>query len=107
MASHKVDALSGRPIVFLIQIWAPCDTLSKLRGGVLVALDKAADVVAKLPIPFLPLILTKAANLIKTTRIPCFRNEFCSGKDRIGVDLPNDRWVQHGLTRFVARKYRR
>ena len=64
MASDEIDALRCGPGPLTIQIGASRDAFSKLYNGAVVGLDEAADVIAELPIPFLPFILAEAANLV-------------------------------------------
>ena len=58
-----------------IQVEAPGDALPELHNRIAIALDEAADVIAKLPVPFLPLVLPEAAYLVQAAFIPCFRNQ--------------------------------
>jgi hypothetical protein len=62
----EVNALPRGTISLFVQVEAPGNALSQLQSSVLVSLDEAADVIAKLSVPFLPLVLSKAANLVQT-----------------------------------------
>ena len=76
----------------------------KSPNSILIPFDEATDFITEFPVPFLPLILPKATDLVQTTRVPGFGNQFGAGQHRIGIDFPKDRWVHHRLTGVVARK---
>jgi hypothetical protein len=62
----EVNALPRGTISLFVQVEAPGNALSQFQSSVLVSLDETADIIAKLSVPFLPLVLSKAANLVQT-----------------------------------------
>ena len=104
MAGDEVDALPCWSIAMYIQIETARDSLFKSPNSILIPFDKATDFITESPVPFLPLVLAEAADLVQTGRVPGLGNQFGACQHWIGVDFPKDRWVHHRLTGVVARK---
>ena len=68
------------------------------------AAKEAAQIVAIDSVPFFPLVLSEATDLIESAGIPCLRDQLGASKHRIGIDLPDDGSIEHGLARIVAGK---
>ena len=56
-----------------------------------VALDKAADVVTEVAIPFGKAVANKGAHLVETARIPRFGDDGRSREHRVRLDGPQQR----------------
>src|SRR5262249_35098036 len=75
-------------------------------GRPVISLDKGANIVAELAVPFLPAIAVKTADLIKTCGIPGFGYQLDVGENRVGFDVPEDRRGRHRTALLFPRQDR-
>ena len=83
---------------------ADCIGIGRHRVGV--ALDEAAHSVAITSVPDRPAIADERADLVKTSCVPGFSDDLGPGQHRVGVDVPQDGRVFHGLAVLAARQDR-
>src|SRR5512132_2667527 len=79
MACYKIDALLSLTFFMTVNPRAAKQPVSKVSNRMLFPAKKTPDIISKPPIPLPPAISNKAANFIKTGRIPRFGNELGSG----------------------------
>src|SRR6185369_2440534 len=104
VAGHEVDASLGPPRFATEDVGAGEETVREFCDCSVVALHKAAYVVTKLSVPFLPGVADKAADLIETRGVPGLGDQLRPGKHRVGLYVPDDRRVLHRSARFVTRE---
>src|SRR2546423_14046175 len=75
-------------------------------SGSVVALEKAANVVPKSPVQFLPAIADEVPDLIEAGGVPGFGNQLDIGEDGVGFDIPKNRWRRHRPAILVTSKDR-
>src|SRR4030095_5674474 len=106
VAGDEVNTSFLLPFFGPINIWAGNKAVCEFGDGSFVALHKAADVVTKLSVPFLPRVTDEVAHLIKAARVPSLGDQFCSGEHWICLDIPNDGRVVHGTAHLITREDR-
>src|SRR5215472_12336447 len=65
VAGYEIDALLRFALLLLVDVGAPCQPEGQGTRRAIVAFEKGAHVIAKSPIPFLPTVADKVADLIK------------------------------------------
>src|SRR5690349_7642645 len=100
MTGHKVDALLRLPFLVPEHIWAAKRSLRQQPYRPAVAFDKAADIVAKPPVPLLPAVADKGPHLIEAGGVPRLGDQFGAGEDGIRLDVPEDRRIFERLPGF-------
>ena len=92
MAGDEIDADLGGTVFIAINIWTANQPLGHLARHGRITFKEMAHVIAKTAIPFLPVIRNETADLVKTGGIPSLSNQLGSRQDRVGIDIPKDRW---------------
>ena len=92
MAGDEIHADLGSTVFMAINIWAANQALGNLARHASITFEEMAHVIAKTTIPFLPVIRHKASNLVETGGIPSLSNQLGSRQNRVGIDIPKDRW---------------
>src|ERR1700752_2107116 len=67
-----------------------------------VSAEETPNVVPEAPVPFLPAISNKAPHLVQSGGVPSFSDHFCSGENRIGLNIPEDRRDGHYVAAVTA-----
>ena len=86
---------SGFALFALVDVRAARQPERHRAGRSVVTLEKRPDIVAKPPVPFLPAVADKAADLIEAGGVPGFGDQLDIGEDRVGFDVPEDRRRRH------------
>src|SRR5215831_5670289 len=102
VAGNKVDALLGFALLLLVDVGAPRQPEGHRTRSAVVAFEKGPHVIAKSPIPFLPAVADKAADLIKPGSVPRFGNQLDIGENGIGLDVPKYRRRSHRAAVLIA-----
>src|SRR5262249_39913488 len=97
-------ALFRLPLLVSIDLGAADKPIGHPCSRALFSAEETSDIVAKTSVPLLPTVANKAPDLIKTSSVPGFRNEFRASQHRVGFDIPQHRWVGQDLTRRTARQ---
>src|SRR5215471_6832971 len=92
MARNKINALLGLTFFMTVNCGAAKQSVGKVSDRMVFPAKKTPDIVSKPPVPLLPAISNKAANLIKPSRVPGFGDELDSGKLRVRFNVPQNRW---------------
>src|SRR5204862_5656432 len=107
MARDEIDALLWLALLALVNIGACHQPVGHGVGSAIVALQERADIVAKLPVPLLPAVANKAADLVETRSVPGFGNQLDVCENRIGLDVPENWRRCHRSSVLVSRQDRR
>lgn len=79
VARNEIDALFRSALPLTIDAWAAEQTVGHAPHGIIRTPEEVADMIAKLIVSLFPAISHKAADLIKSCRIPGLRNHLGAG----------------------------
>ena len=106
VAGHEIDALLGFTLFSLVNVRAPRQPERQGTDGSIIPFEEGPDIVAKPPVPFLPAVADKTADLVEAGRVPGLGDQLDIGEDRVGFDVPKDRRRCHRAAFLVARQDR-
>src|SRR4051794_31567308 len=107
MTGDEVDALLRLPFFMPEHVGTAEQPRGEARHGAVVTFQKAAHIVAESSVPLLPGVANEVAYLVEAGSIPRLGDQLRSGEERVGFDVPQDRWVGHWPAVLVTRQDRR
>src|SRR5262249_10153875 len=98
MACYEINTLLGLAFFVAVNCRATEQKISKWPDRLLFPAKKTPNIVSKPPIPLLPTVADKAADLIKTSGVPSLGNQLGPRQLWIRFNVPQHRRIRHQLS---------
>src|SRR6185436_18776751 len=92
VARDEVDRLLGLAVEPGVDVGARQKAFRDGPDLAGIALDERPNVVAEAAVPLDPAIAGERTHLVQAGRVPGLRDQLRAGQDRVGLDVPDDRW---------------
>ena len=88
------------------EVRAAAESIGEIADDAVLALDEAADRVAESTVPHRPPVTGERSDLVEPCRVPRLGDDLGAREYRVGVDVPQDRWIGEWLVVLSPRQHR-